>query len=116
MLTVAFSLLCVLMLPLLFALAGCEESAYWSKPGATTVDLRRDLASCERVATGPTPFHFWALGLSYEAARNRIAEREAACMMERGWMPTAEPSTPSDPSRAPRRSRSAAPGPRASRR
>jgi len=94
--------LCLLMFPLLlglFALAGCEETAYWSKPGATTVDLRRDLASCERVATGPTPFHFWALGLSYEAARNRIAERKAICMNERGWVPTAEPSAPSDPSR-----------------
>ena len=90
MLTVAFSPLCVLMFPLLLALAVCEEeSAYWSKPGATTADLRRDLADCERVATGPTPFHFWALGLSYEAARNRIAERKAACMMERGWVPTA---------------------------
>jgi hypothetical protein len=99
MLTVPFSLLCVLMFPLLFALAGCEESAYWSKPGATTADLRRDLADCERVATGPTPFHFWALGLSYEAARNRIAERKAICMNERGWVPTAEPSAPSDPSR-----------------
>jgi hypothetical protein len=90
------------MFPLLialFALVGCEESAYWSKPGATPAELRRDLADCERVATGPTPFHFWALGLSYEAAHNRIAEREAACMMERGWMPTAEPSAPSDPSR-----------------
>jgi len=85
--------LCLLMFPLplaLFALAGCEESAYWSKPGATTVDLRRDLADCERVATGPTPFHFWALGLSDEAARNRIAERQADCMMERGWRPTVE--------------------------
>jgi hypothetical protein len=80
---------CGLMLPLLLALAGCEEGPYWSKPGATTTDLRRDLADCERVSMGPTPFHFWALGLSYETARNRIAERKAACMMERGWAPQA---------------------------
>jgi hypothetical protein len=83
---------CGLLFPLLlalFALAGCE-SEYWSKPSATTADLRRDLADCERVVTGPTPFHFWALGLSYEAARNRIAERKAICMNERGWVPNAD--------------------------
>ncbi len=86
---------CELMFPLPLALL----SAYWSKPGATTADLRRDLADCERIATGPTPFHFWALGLSYEAARNRIAEREVACMNECGWMPAAGSSALSDPSR-----------------
>ena len=77
---------CGLMFPLLLALAGREESPYWAEPGATTDHLRRDLADCERVAEGPTPFHFWALGLSYEAARNRIAQRQAACIMERGWI------------------------------
>jgi hypothetical protein len=92
---------CGLMLPLLlalFALAGCE-SPNWAKPGATTGELRRDLADCERVATGPTPFHFWALGLSYERARDRITERKAACMAGRGWMPAAGSSAPTEPSR-----------------
>jgi hypothetical protein len=84
---------CGLLVFAFFALMGCETEP-WVKPGATTAQLRRDLADCERVATGPTPFHFWALGLSYEAARNRIAGRKAACMMERGWMPSA-PSGPS---------------------
>src|SRR5579864_9550034 len=81
---------CERLFPLLlalFALAGCE-SEFLSKPGATTVDLRRDLADCDRV--GPTPAHFWALGLSYEAARNQIAERKAICMNERGWVLNAD--------------------------
>ena len=83
-------------LPLaLLALIGCE-SPQWAKLGATTNELRRDLADCERFAPGPTPFHFWALGLSDEAARNRIAEREVACMNERGWMPTAGLVVPLD--------------------
>jgi len=77
----------------LFALAGCE-SPHWAKPGATTAELRRDLADCERAATGPTPFHFWALSLSYEDARDRIAERRAACMTGRGWVPATGPSEP----------------------
>ena len=61
----------------LFALTGCE-GAHWVKPGGTTAELRRGLADCERVATGPTPFHFWALSLSYERARDQIAERRRA--------------------------------------
>lgn len=78
------------LLPLaLFALAGCE-SAHWAKPGATTAEVWRDLADCERIATGSTPFHFWALGLSYEQARDRIGERKATCVTERGWRPTAD--------------------------
>ena len=90
---------CALTLALSFApvaLAGCE-SAHWAKPGATTSELRRDLADCERVATGPPPFHFWALSMSYERARDRIAERKAACMTEHGWVPVG-PSAPTDPS------------------
>jgi hypothetical protein len=82
--------LCRLMFPLLcrlFALTGCET--------VTTAHLRRDLADCERVATGPTPFHFWALSLSYERARDQIAERKAACMTGRGWTPPAAPDGPS---------------------
>ena len=95
MLAATFTRSCVPMFPLLLAPAGCEENLpIWSKPGVTTADLRRDLADCGRVATGPTPFHFWASGLSYEAVRNRIAERKAICMNERGWMPTAELSAP----------------------
>ena len=83
--------LCGLLLLVFFSLTGCETEP-WVKPGATTAQLRRDLADCERVATGPTPFHFWALGLSYEGARDRIAERKAECMKERGWAPSiAEP-------------------------
>ena len=95
-----FTRVCVLMFSLLLALAGCEESAYWSKPSAPTAELKRDLADCERVATGSTPFRFWALGLSYEAARNRIAERQAACMNERGWMPAAASAPPDPPQEA----------------
>ena len=78
-----------LILLALFALAGCE-STHWTKPSATTAELRRDLADCERIASGATPFHFWALGLSYQQARDRIAERKTACMTERGWRSTAD--------------------------
>jgi hypothetical protein len=64
---VAFTRFCVLVFPLLLTLVGCE-TPQWAKPRATTAELRRDLADCERVATGPTPFHFWALSLSYKEA------------------------------------------------
>jgi hypothetical protein len=78
--------LCGLLLLVFFALMGCETEP-WVKPGATTAQLRRDLADCERVATGTTPFHFWALDLSYERARDRMVERKAECMKGRGWTP-----------------------------
>jgi hypothetical protein len=81
------------LLVALFALRG-YETVHWVKPGATTAQLRRDLADCERVATGPTPFHFWALSLSYERARDQIAESKAACMTGRGWTPAAAPDGP----------------------
>ena len=78
--------LCHLLLLVFFAFMGCETEP-WVRPGATTAQLRRDLADCERVATGPKPFHFSALSLSYERARDRIVERKAECMKGRGWTP-----------------------------
>ena len=78
----AFSLLMALSLP------GCEtRSTEWTKAGATAADLRRDLADCEREGTGEPPWHFWALTMSYEAARDRIARVKNECMEARGWLP-----------------------------
>lgn len=73
----------------LIALFGCQAPEPWTKPGATDAELRRDLADCEREATGPGPFHFEALNETYEAARDRIAEAKSACMKARGWKPSA---------------------------
>jgi len=58
----------------------------WVKPGASGTELRRDLAECEREATGEGPFHFRAWAGDYEAARTRTEERKAACMQGRGWV------------------------------
>ncbi len=51
----------------------------------TGAELRRDLADCERQATGPGPFRFKALSEDYETARDRIARERDRCMEERGW-------------------------------
>jgi len=72
------------LLPFVVALAACQTEP-WTKPSATAAELRRDLADCERVATGPPPFHFWALNESYEGARERVVARRSACMTGRGW-------------------------------
>jgi hypothetical protein len=53
----------------------------------TAAELRRDLADCERQATGPGPFRFNALSEDYETARDRIARERGRCMEERGWQP-----------------------------
>lgn len=54
----------------------------------TGAELRRDLADCERQATGPGPFHFKALSEDYETARDRIARERERCMGDRGWQPS----------------------------
>jgi hypothetical protein len=71
----------------LFALTACAAppSEGWTKPGATTAELRRDLVDCERIATGEEGFHFRALNETYEEARDEIPRRKAECMRERGW-------------------------------
>lgn len=71
---------------LLLAVLGCAPPrADWTKPGATSADLRRDLAYCEGKATGPTPFHFWALNMDYETARDHISRVRGECMEAHGW-------------------------------
>jgi hypothetical protein len=76
----------MLLLAVLPALVDCDPRvAAWIKPGATTADLRRDLADCEREGTGLPPDHFWALNMTYEAARDRIKQVKEACMRSRGW-------------------------------
>ena len=71
---------------LVLAIGGCAASQpTWTKPGVTRADLRRDLVDCEREATGPPPFHVWALNMDYEAARDRIARLKRQCMQDRGW-------------------------------
>ncbi len=57
----------------------------------TGVELRRDLADCERQATGPGPFRFKALSEDYETARDRIARERDRCMEDRGWQPSNSP-------------------------
>jgi len=75
-----------LLLAALGTLSNCySPEPTWTKPGASTSDLRRDLADCEREGTGLPPFHFWALNETYESARDRIARVKNACMEERGW-------------------------------
>ena len=76
----------VLALMVVAALFGCQSQApVWTKSDATSADLRRDLADCEREGTGVPPYHFWALSESYEAARDRIARVKNECMKARGW-------------------------------
>ncbi len=71
---------------LLVVVTGCAASPpEWTKPGATSADLRRDLGDCEREATGPGPFRFWALSMDYDAATDRIARVRRQCMEARGW-------------------------------
>lgn len=71
---------------LLVVVTGCATSQpEWTKRGATGADLRRDLGDCEREATGPSPFRFWALSMDYDAARDRIARVRSQCMEARGW-------------------------------
>jgi hypothetical protein len=71
---------------ILLALCGCATSpADWIKPGATRAELRRDLADCQRDATGPPPFHFRALDENYETARHRAVRLKHQCMEARGW-------------------------------
>ena len=77
-----------LFLVALFAVSGCQpQTADWIKPGATSTDLTRDLADCEREGTGHSPFHFQALSEDYETARDQITRRKNACMKGRGWQP-----------------------------
>src|SRR5260370_41958941 len=60
----------------ILAIGGCAPSpADWTRPGMTGVELRRDLADCERQATGPGPFRFKALSEDYETARDQIGPR-----------------------------------------
>ncbi|HZB91517.1 MAG TPA: hypothetical protein VE397_08755 [Stellaceae bacterium] len=81
----------VLLLALL-ALQGCEPpSAGWTKPGATGAELRSALIECEGVATNPQPFHFWAMNMSYDSARDQTARLQDQCMVAHGWRPVAEP-------------------------
>lgn len=78
----------------LLTLAGCAtEQEEWIKPGASTAELRRDLADCEREATGPGPFHFWALNETYETARDRITRLRNECMEAKGWQPARRSET-----------------------
>jgi hypothetical protein len=75
-----------LSLLVLLCSPGCQtRPADWTKPGATSADLRRDLADCEREGTGPPPFHFWALNEDYETARDRIGRMKNEYMAARGW-------------------------------
>lgn len=70
----------------LLVVFGCATSRPdWTKPGATSADLRRDLADCERQATGPPLFHFRASNEDYETARDRIGRVKYRCMTARGW-------------------------------
>lgn len=86
--TAAFVAIAALCAAGLLTLAGCAmEHADWTKPGASTSELRRDLADCEREATGPGPFHFWALNETYETARDRIPRVRNECMEAKGWQP-----------------------------
>ena len=79
------AILC-LCLATLLVISGCAASQpTWIKPGATTADLQRDLGDCEREATGPPPFHFWALNEDYDTARDRITRVKRQCMEVRGW-------------------------------
>src|SRR5260221_5121684 len=73
----------------ILAIGGCAPSrADWTRPGMTGAEFRRDLADCERQATGPGPFRFKALSEDYETARDRIARERDRCMEERGWQPS----------------------------
>jgi hypothetical protein len=84
----------LLLLPL--ALVACQPpgAAEWTKPGATSGDLRSDLTDCLREGTGPPPFSFWALNENYDSARARIARLQDACMVARGWHPVAQAQPP----------------------
>jgi hypothetical protein len=74
------------LLATLSALSACQPpTPEWTKPVATTADLRRELADCERAGTGLPPWHFWALNESYEAARDRIGRVTNECMEAYGW-------------------------------
>jgi hypothetical protein len=78
----------LLALDVLSALSACgSQVPEWTKPAATTVDLRHDLADCEREGTGLPPYHFWALNMTYDEARERIARVKKECMQARGWQP-----------------------------
>ena len=71
----------------LVALACCAAPAPpgWTKLGASSAERSRDLADCERVATGEAGFHFRALNQTYEQARDEIPRRKAECLRDRGW-------------------------------
>src|SRR5262249_32277153 len=80
-----------LLLVILSALPKCSSTEpTWTKPGASTADLRRDLVDCEREGTGLPPFHFWALNETYETARERIGRVKNECMAARGWRQVAK--------------------------
>lgn len=71
------------------AVSGCgPEQQSWIKPGATASYLQRDLADCEREATGPGPFYFQALNQDYVTARDQLRRKKESCMIGRGWRPT----------------------------
>jgi hypothetical protein len=81
----------VLLLALLPALSNCySPGPTWTKQGTRTADLRRDLADCEREGTGLPPWHFWALNMTYDAARERIVRVKKECMEARGWRQAAQ--------------------------
>jgi hypothetical protein len=69
------------------ALAACASKPPepWTKPGVSEAELRRDLAECERDATGEGPFHFKAWAADWETTRARIEQRKRTCMEARGW-------------------------------
>jgi len=73
---------------MMIGLSSCQApSPAWTKTGASTANLRHDLADCERVGTGLPSYHFWALNENYQRARDRIARLRNECMEARGWQP-----------------------------
>lgn len=78
----------------LLVLSGCgAERESWIRPGAGGTSAYRDLADCQRLATGPGPFHFQALNEDYTAARDRIRRETESCMLARGWRRAGAPRT-----------------------
>jgi hypothetical protein len=71
----------------LLPLASCATSPEpWTKPGVDAAALCRDLAYCEREATGLSWFLFNAwLGADYDTVRARLVKKRTECMEARGW-------------------------------
>ncbi|HEU5197323.1 MAG TPA: hypothetical protein VFW70_21480 [Methylomirabilota bacterium] len=93
----------VLLLACVLA-AGCSGLVRetWSRPGATHLDLTRDVGDCDRVARYD-PTHGQEQG-AYGFSVPKNDRAFAACMRARGWEPVSEPVRASPP--APRRSSS----------